>query len=148
MGGDSQGVQVAAAIDRGPRKLLGTHEAGGTRQLALVGDRPPVIPIHVPVATVALVITVVPPVNAIGICTTGADSGDSEVGEERPAGAPLQEDVVGLHIQVHDPGLGGGVQGLGHLPEHLPHRRGAQGTGPAHPLAQALAVDVRHHQED
>jgi hypothetical protein len=66
-----------------------------------------------------------------------------EVGHlDRLAG---QQEVLGLHVQVHHPGVVGVVEGVGHRPEQLGGGLRAQAPLVVEHLAQGPAADMLHH---
>ena len=117
---DAERVDVAAPIDGFARRLLGAHEVRGAHDLPRIGHGARVLP-------------------AVR---------DAEVGHQCAARARLEQDVVRLHVAVHD----AAPVRVGERPRHLAQdarRLGRrEGTARANPLAQRLALDVAHDEED
>ena len=55
-----------------------------------------------------------------------------------------EQDVVGLHVAVHDAASVGVRERVGHIAQDRQGLREGQGTGPCHTVPQRLALDVRH----
>jgi hypothetical protein len=63
--------------------------------------------------------------------------GDAEVGDEGASALPVEQDVVGLHVPVHDPAgvrVGERPADLAHDPHDLRRRQGAAAL--AQPVGQ------------
>jgi hypothetical protein len=78
----------------------------------------------------------------------GGDARDPEVGDHGAARALLEQDVVGLHVAVDDAAAVGIAEGPRDLADDACDLGGRERALPAHSLAQALAVHVRHHEVD
>jgi hypothetical protein len=113
-------VNVAAPVDGFARGLLGAHEVRGPHDFPRIGDDGRVV-------------------------TT---MGDAEVGDERAAGGRLEQDVVGLHIAVHDAASVGVREGPRHLAQYARRFRRRQRTARAESLTERLAFHVAHDEED
>ena len=72
---------------------------------------------------------------------------NAEVGNERPAGPPLEQDVGRLDVAMHDAVLMRVGERPGHLLQHPHGLVGRQGPGAADPLGERLALDVPHDEE-
>ena len=73
---------------------------------------------------------------------------DAKVGDQRPAGARFEQNVVRLHVAVDDAASVRVGERPRHLAQHARGFGGRQGTAGTQPLAQRLAVDVAHDEED
>jgi hypothetical protein len=91
----AEGVDVAAPVDRGARGLLRAHEVRGAHELPGIGRG----------------------------ARAPAAVGDAEVGDQRAAGARLQEDVVRLDVAVDD----AAAVRVGERPRHLAQHAGGVG---------------------
>src|SRR5688572_24222512 len=73
---------------------------------------------------------------------------DTEVGHQGATGTRLEQDVVRLHVAVHN----AASVGIRERPCHFAHNAGGfsgrQGTTSAEALAQRFAFDVAHDEED
>jgi hypothetical protein len=74
--------------------------------------------------------------------------GDAEVGDQRAAGAGLQQDVVRLDVAVDDAAAVRVGERPGDLAQHARGVGRRKGTARAEPLAERLAGDVAHDEED
>ena len=73
---------------------------------------------------------------------------DPEVGDEHAVGRALQQDVVGLHVAVHEPLRMRVRERPRHLAQHARALGARERTARAHALRERLAVHERHHIED
>ena len=71
-------------------------------------------------------------------------AGDAEVGELHRA-ARVHEDVAGLDVPVHEPGLVGGAERRRRLADDLERLVGGQAPPPLDPRLERLAVHPLHH---
>ena len=73
---------------------------------------------------------------------------DAEVGHQRAARARLEQDVVRLHVAVHDAAPVRVRERPRHLAQHARRVGGRKRTARAQSLAERLALDVAHDEED
>jgi hypothetical protein len=69
-------------------------------------------------------------------------------GHQRASRARLQQDVVRLHVAVHDAASVRVGECPGHLAQHARRVGRRQGTARAESLAERLSRDVTHDEED
>ena len=73
---------------------------------------------------------------------------DAEVGDQRAAGARLQQDVVRLHVAMHDAAAVRVGERPRDLAQHARRVGGRQRAARAESLAERLALHVAHDEED
>ena len=118
VGDDTEGVEIAPAVDLLARGLLGAHVGGGADGHSLP--------------------------RAAGAALGRHRARDAEVGQQRAAGGLVEQDVLRLHVAVHHAGPARGVERRGQV-AHDPGDRGrVQPLLPDEPLPEALALDLVH----
>ena len=116
---DTERVEVAAPVERLARGLFRAHEVRRPHDSPGVGGR------------------------RVGIALR-----DAEVGHQRAAGGRLEQDVVRLHVAVHDAAAVRVGQRPCHLAQHARRLRWRQRPAGAEPLAQCLALHVAHDEKN
>ena len=116
---DPEGIEIAAPVDDFAGCLLRAHHAGRPHDIAHGGHR-----------------------QLVG------EPGDSEVGHQDPAAAPLEQDVLRLHVPVDDAVLVGVCERPSDLLDDLADNCRWEGPIAPHPLRERLTGDVPHDEAD
>ena len=112
----AKAVDVGAAIERQPQRLLGTHIARGPEHESGLRER------------------------RTGLGATSLR--DPEIRD--PGMPPRQENVLRLDVAMHDAGVVRVVQGVGRFAGDRQGVEQREGCLPAQPLAEGLAFDAWH----
>ena len=79
--------------------------------------------------------------------TVGRGACNTEVGHERAPVDPVEQNVVGLDVPVHDPARMRVGQGIRHFQQPAAHVVHRQRPTLLHQRGEVVAIDARHHEE-
>ena len=114
----TQRIQIAATVERFPRRLLGAHVMHSAQHKAVGGER-----------------------------RIEIRARDAEVGDDRTPRRPFDENVLGLYVAMHDAPRVRIRQRPRHFAQHANNFRGRQRTAITNTIAKGFAVDVAHREK-
>ena len=126
VGDHTQRVDVAAPIDGVAACLLGTHECRGADHSPARCGRTSEHP---------------GPPGHPGLVS------DAEVGEQRPSGRAIEQDVVGLHVPVHHTARVRIIQSLPDVAQQAARLVGIERPMARDPLRKCFSRNVRHREK-